>query len=239
MSRAGFNCSGLGGQMAYCIPCKDAFLVTIADTQAQSFANAVMEDEFYRCILDAMVDEALPENADDQKALADFISGLYVKPLVNTCISPIASEISGRSYTMNENPPLAAGVLNWKNMKIDFIADGGVLTYTDAEGEKRLGFGYNHFKAQNFPGFAPEEETAGKPIIVYGFHTKPALTLPCMTSAAWADERTLNLLCYATGTFVGTLRMTIVFEDNKVTVQCAKFAEKFWEDLQGFQSGQF
>ena len=239
MSRAGFNCSGLGGQMAYCIPCKDAFLVTIADTQAQSFANAVMEDEFYRCILDAMVDEALPENADDQKALADFISGLYVKPLVNTCISPVATEVSGKSYTMNENAPLAAGVLNWKNMKIDFADDGGILTYTDAEGEKRLGFGYNHFEAQNFPGFAPEEETAGKPIIVYGFHTKPALTLPCMTSAAWADERTLNLLCYATGTFVGTLRMTIVFEDNKVTVQCAKFAEKFWEDLQGFQSGQF
>lgn len=238
MSRAGFNCSGLGGQMAYCLPGKDAFLVTIAETQGQSFAGAVMEDALHDCIVSRMSDTPLPESEADQKALADFISTLHVKPLVSTAVSPTAGRVSGKTYTMNPNAPLAAGVLAWNSLRVDFSDDGGVLTYTDCEGEKSLAFGYNHFVAQNFPGFAPAEETAGKPVIVYGFHTKPALTLPCMTSAAWADERTLNLLCYATGAFLGTLKMQIVFDRDRVTVQSVKFAEKFWEDLQGFQSGQ-
>ena len=238
MSRAGFNCSGMGGQMAYCIPGKDIMLVTIADTQGQGFAGAVMEDAFYSCIIDALTEEALPENEKDQKELADFISGLYVKPLENTFVSPVAAAVSGNTYAMNANDSKAAGVLKWKQLKVEFDENGGSITYTDVEGEKKLAFGYNHFEEQNFPGFAPEEETSGKPVIVYGFHSKPALTLPCMTSAAWADERTLNLLCYATGAFLGTLKMALVFDGDKVTVQCVKFAEKFWEDLQGFQSGQ-
>lgn len=238
MSRAGFNCSGLGGQMAYCLPGKDAFLATIADTQGQSWAGAVMEDALHSCIVSEMTENPLPENPQDQKALADFIAGLHVKPLSNTFVPQTAQEVSGRTYHMNANDPKAAGALSWRWMKVDFTAAGGALTYGDDEGEKTLAFGYNAFQAQNFPGFAPPEQTQGKPMLVYGFHSKPALTLPCMTSAAWVGEKTLNLLCYATGAFLGTLKMQLVFDRDHVTVHSVKFSEKFWEDLQGFQSGQ-
>ncbi len=240
MSRAGFNCSGMGGQMAYCLPGKDAFLVTIADTQAEKTAlDHVMEDAFHECIVSAMCDEPLPEDEQAYGALMEYISALHVKPLENKYIPETAERVSGKNYKMNAKLFGAKGTLNWDFLRIDFTDDGGILCYTDSEGEKSLAFGYNTFVPQNFPGFASKEETEGKPILVYGFHTKPPIMLPCMTSAAWMDENTLNLLCHAIGAFLGILQMQIVFDENKVTVQSVKFSEKFWEDLQGWQSGQY
>ncbi len=240
MSRAGFNCSGMGGQMAYCLPGKDAFLVTIADTQAEKTAlDHVMEDALHEYVVSAMSDTPLEENEQAYQELLNYISTLHVKPLENTFVSDIAAKVSGRLYQMDAKAEGSKGVLCWKTMKVDFTDEGGVLTYVDDEGEKTLSFGYNTFVSQNFPGFASEEETKGKPILVYGFHSKPPVMLPCMTSAAWVSEKALNLLCYATGAFLGVLKMQIVFDENKVTVQSVKFSEKFWEDLQGWQSGQY
>ena len=60
---------------------------------------------------------------------------------------------------------------------------------------------------------------------------------PFIPRAGFKHDSVLEILCYAIGDFLGTLKIRCVFEDNGITVQMQKFAEKFWEELQGFQSG--
>ena len=59
-----------------------------------------------------------------------------------------------------------------------------------------------------------------------------------MASAAWQSDSVLEILCYATGDFLGVLKIRLAFEEKHITVRMEKFAEKFWEELNGFQSGE-
>jgi len=239
MSRGGFNCSGAGGQMVYYLPKYDAFLATIGETHGQPTGVKTFEDELHRYIVPAFCDEALPEDAQAQKELDDFIAGLHVQPYINSFIPETAKAVSGKTYQMYPRQMHTIGTLNWKTLRVDFTDDGGTLTYTDKEGEKSLPFAYSRFEPiETYPGFAPAEKTEGKPILAYGFFTDVDLTLPCMTSAKWVDENKLDLLCYATGAFIGTLKMQLIFDGDFVTAECRKSAERFWDDLQGFQSGR-
>ena len=45
-------------------------------------------------------------------------------------------------------------------------------------------------------------------------------------------------MCYSIGYFVGTLKIRLSFDEDTATVFMAPFAEHFWEDLSGFQTGK-
>jgi len=234
MSKTGFKCYGMGGQMVYFLPEHDAFLCTIAETQGQPHALDQMEKLLEGCLIPGFEKESLPENVQAQEDLAQKIAALHVMPLCGINAPETAARVSGRTYRMDKNPD-PFGSLKFDTLKIDFTENGGALHLNDAAGEKILHFAYDGFAAQKtFSGFLAETES---PRLIYGFTESANIALPCMTSGAWADEKTLNLLCYATGAYLGTLKMQIVFEDDSVTLTCQKAAERFWSEFSGMQSG--
>lgn len=234
MSKTGFKCYGMGGQMVYFLPEYDAFLCTIAETQGQLYALDRMEMLLESCLIPGFAKEALPENAQAQNALAQKIAGLHVMPLCGIKAPETAARVSGRTYLLDQNPD-PFGSLKFDTLRIDFSENGGVLHLSDAAGDKVLHFAYDGFAAQKtFSGFLAETES---PRLIYGFTGNINIALPCMTSGAWADERTLNLLCYATGAYLGTLKIQIVFDAESVTLTCQKAAERFWNEFSGMQSG--
>ncbi len=234
MGPHGFSMLGMGGQMAFCIPEADMILVTTADMQADNDKRICVEDRFYELVLAQTADSALPEDREAVERLERYVSGLEVKPIQGAVHSPIETQVSGKRYEMAPNEEGAWSSLRLGEVSLEFQGDQGVFQWDN----NRLEFGLGHFVFQDFPGFASAEEAEGVPPVVYWYESeRPVLHMPCMTSAAWKNDSVLEILCYAIGDFLGTLKIRCVFEDNGITVQMQKFAEKFWEELQGFQSG--
>ncbi len=234
----GFACRGMGGQMVFYMPDADMAFVTIADMQGQVGYIPWMENLFYDMVLPT-AGEVRPENPEAQKKLTDYCAQLKIQPMKGEKTSELAEKISGKKYIMQENTPGARKSLHLQSLQVDLNGDEGTLRWEDAEGAKALSFGLGHYVRQNFPGFTPKEETEGKPVIVYGFNgIKVPLYLPCITSGAWKSDHELELVCYSIGYFVGTLKIRLSFDEDTATVFMAPFAEHFWEDLSGFQTGK-
>ena len=235
----GFACRGMGGQMVFYMPEQDMAFVTIGDMQGQPGYIQRMEDLFYDMVLPSVVEER-PENPEAYQALTEYCAQLKIQTVKGAAESPYANKVSGKLYHMRENGAGAIMSLQLKTLRVDFEGDEGMLSWEDAEGLKTLRFGFGHHVHQNFPGFSPKEETEGKPVIVYGFNgIKVPLYLPCIVSGAWKSDHELEILCYSIGYFVGTLKIRLSFDENTVTARMEPFAEHFWEELKGFQTGEY
>ena len=236
--RYGFAFHGAGGQLALMFPDQDMILVTMADCSVTGYDGIIQL--FYDHILNSLK-ETKPENPEDWAELLEYFQQLSVPVEKGGQQSDYTALADGKTYTMYYNERSPQMQLKWRTLHFDFNPNQkeGTMTYTDAEGEKTLRFGFGHFVQQNFPGFATEEEMNRQGNLIYGFDRKDVKTyMPCMISAAWKSDHELSLLCYSVGTYLGTLRMRIAFEDRFVTVISQAFCENYWMDLQGFQSGE-
>lgn len=237
MTEFGFSCRGKGGQMAFCVPELDLSFVTIADTQEDESQIGWMEQMFYDMVLPG-VREKLPENPESYKALQRYCSDLKIKPVQGSAVSPLDRKISGLVYRMEQNGAKAEKSLRFKTIGLELNGSEGSLVWEHENGDGMLRFGMGYFVHQNFPGFAQKSETEGKPVIVYGIDgMKPPLYMPSMTSAAWKSDHELELVCYSLGYFLGVLRIHLSFDEDTVTIYMKPYAENFWEEYAGLQTG--
>lgn len=238
MSPYGFAMKGMGGQMAYCMSEADMILVTTADMQAEPAKISWTEELFYDRVLSKAQDSPLPENGEEVCALRACCDALQVRPHEGRRQSPMTEKISGSTYRMTPNAEGAWQSLNLEECAVRLSGETGSFTWKIEGKEYTLRFGLGHYIEQDFPGFASAEETKGvKPVVYWYSNERPLLHMPCMASAAWQSDAVLEILCYATGDFLGVLKIRLAFEEKQITVRMEKFAEKFWEELNGFQSG--
>lgn len=238
MTQRGFAMKGMGGQMAYCLPKEDMVLMTTADMQSDSAKIGWAEMLFYDQIADESSDAPLPENPESWQKLKEYCREMKVLPKSGGLSSPVSGMISGKTYRMTQNEKGTWESLNLEMVRLDFDKDRGSLTWGIGGELYKLDFGLGYFIQQDFPGFASEEEVKGRSPIVYWYEgEKPAIHMPCIVSGAWQRDTVLELLCYTIGDFLGTLKIRLVFDRKNITVRMEKFAEKFWSQLQGFQTG--
>lgn len=221
-TRHGFACRGMGSQLAICDPEADLILITTADTQAVPSGCALIYDALWEEIYPYLTDGALPADADSHRELCECLSGLSLLTVEGSMTSPMAVEVSGRTYTLTEN------AMHMRNIRFTFVDDEGRITYENDTGRHELGFGFGWQSEQEFP----ETHYDGKRI-----HTPLGRGYTCHTSAAWKLDNSLVLYCYATDWYFGTLKMNFVFDGDTVTIQSEKFAEMFFTEYQGFASG--
>lgn len=230
----GFAMKGMGGQMAYCMPDADMVFAMTADMQDEPGKIGWVEEQFYQQILPDVSGEALPEDGAGRSALEDYCRRLEVRPHEGALWSPWMERANGKTYRMIPNEEGTWASLHLKEVSLDFEEGRGSLTWDG----HRLRFGLGYYETQDFPGFASKEAAEGIPPVVYWYPQEPpVLHMPCMVSGAWQREQVLELLCYAVGDFLGVLKIRLVFSEEGITLRMEKFAEKFWEELQGFQSG--
>ena len=235
----GFCCYGMGGQMVYFLPELDLALNTVGDMQGQNGYIPWMEQLFYEIVLPT-VGEIREENHEAFAELTEYCEHLEIQTVAGAKTSPMTELIAGRSYRMEQAPediPLSLR-LTRLCVELDPEREEGILHFDDAAGERSLGFGLGHFVHQDFPRFASRRSMLAQGNLIYGFDRENVKThMPCITSAAWKSDHELQITCYAIGYYCGTLDIMLSFDEDTVTAFMQPYAERFWMDLSGFQTG--
>ena len=218
----GFSFRGMGSQYAICYPDREFLFTCIADTQGAPAGSAipeVMREEIYPHLADA----PLPENPSAHAALTDRIESLAVLPIPGDPDVPLASEVDGVWYALEDNP------MGITRMRLSFQGDQGRWEYTNGQGDNVLGFGIGRVLSGTFPQRNYFGEQIG---------SVPGIEYECMASAAWVDKQTLNMEIYITDIYLGGLRISFAFKGEEIGLFMTKQAEWFLDEYDGFAGGR-
>lgn len=218
----GFSFRGMGSQYAICFPDKAFQFTCISDTQGApsgSAIPAVMREELYPHLSDT----PLPEDPDAYAELSDKIAQLAVLPILGNLEAQVVSEVDGTWYALEDNP------MGISRMRLSFNGDQGTWEYTNDHGDHVLPFGMG----RTLSGHFPQRNYFGEQIGTVG-----GREYECLASAAWIDEKTLNLEVYITDIHLGGLRISFAFKGEEIGVFMTKQAEFFLDEYNGFAGGK-
>jgi hypothetical protein len=219
-----FSFLGMGDQLAICVPEQDILFVCTADNQGYPRARDIIFNSVWEYIVNPAEKQAIPENPTAFSELQSTLSGLKLPlPVGHVGHSPLEAEISGKTFTMNENR------MKISSIRFDFKADGGVISYMTPRGEKRLTFGLGHYSAGIFPETHYSGDTIGVPAH-RGYE--------CHTAAVWAEPNKLVLRSFLADDHLGNLTMNAGFKDGQLGLLLTKNAEWFLEEYYGFAGGR-
>ena len=220
----GFAFIGMGDQFAICDREKDFIFIINSDNQGHSPATrAILYHILYEYIVDEL-GESLEEDAAAYGQLEEHLTNLKLFCLDDSTTSPCAEEINGKTYVLETNP------MGIEYVHFDIDGDKGVLTYQNAQGEKRLPFGFGHNEFSKFPqeGYADFVTTVPEPGHMYD----------CAVSADWPEERKLRLKVQIIDKYFGQLSMEFGFKGDEVGIYMQKTAEAFLDEYQGYACGK-
>lgn len=207
----GYVCYGMGGQLIIFLPDQDLICVTTADTQDMDGGNQFIYNALYEEILPHLSADPLPEDPEALKRLSDLCSSLQIPPLPGNLSSPLAHEISGKTYRMEPNP---AG---FRSVSFAFEPDSceGTFTYTLPLGTFCLPFTLGGQRPYSFPYYNQQ----------------------CITSAAWLDDHTLCIKSELTDECMGAVWIEASFSGSFVTLFMKETEESCFKEFSGFFTG--
>lgn len=218
----GFSFRGMGSQYAICLPDKAFLFACIADTQGAPAGSAI-PDVMWEELYPHLADVPLSENRNAHAALAVKIGQLAVLPLPGHSDVPVAAQVNGAWYGLEENP------MGITRLRLSFNGDQGMWEYTNGQGDNVLQFGIGRVLSGKFP----QRNYFGAQIGVI-----PGIEYDCLASAAWIDGQTLNMEVYITDIYLGGIRISFVFKGEEIGVFMTKQAEWFLDEYNGFAGGK-
>ncbi len=219
----GFLFSGMGSQLAYCLPDKDLLMVCTADTQGNASAAQLIVSAMYNCIAANAADNPLPENPAENAALEETLSSLTLYKTNGAAHSPMEKKINGVTYALAENP------LGFKTVRFTFSGDTGTLHYENARGKKEIHFGLGEYLEGHFPETHYSGETIGTP---------KGSGYRCLAIGTWQAEHQLLLRVNIVDDYFGNLGITFGFKGNQIGLTALKSAEAFLDDYTGLAGGE-
>jgi len=217
-----FAFKGMGSQLAISLPDRDFLFVCTADTQSKSSGDDLIMQSLWRCVINRMSDQPLPENPARQAELEEQLANLAVLLPEGAATSPCAAMISGKSYTLAENR------MGITRMKFDFAADSLLFSYANEQGDKQIKLGLGRYAEDRFP----QTGYSGRKI-----NAPAADGYRCLNTAAWIEENKLQLTIHAIDLYFGNLTVTLSFKDNAVSLYMVPRAEWFFTEYSGFAVG--
>ena len=215
---------GMGCQYAICVPDKDLILIYNGDNQGLPFAKPIIFNRFFEMISRPASDGPLPENPEAQAALASYTEGLKLFAVRGEAHAVKETEVNGVEFEMDANP------MGITRMRLDFTEDGGVWSYTNAQGDKALPFGLCKNAFGPFPEEGYDDGVGGVP---------GDRLYHCAASAAWVSPFQLLLRVQIIDTYFGNLSVTFGFtDDGAMSVHMRKTAEHFLDTYEGFAYGK-
>ncbi|MBR6939340.1 MAG: serine hydrolase [Clostridia bacterium] len=214
-----FSFNGMGCQYAICVPDKDIILIIQSDNQGkEEYAKALIFDSFFRYIVDPAQEGEIEAVPGDVGALEEATADLRLAVAVGKTSSPAASQTEGKTYYFEDNP------MGWKKMKMHFEGDEGCVYYENAQGEKKLrfGFGKNVFSEFEQDGYA--DKIGNIP---------GNRRYKCAASAVWMSEYSLTVKVQIIDIYFGTMDVVFAFDGDTVSVEMRKTAEDFLNEYQG------
>jgi hypothetical protein len=219
----GFCTNGMGSQHAFCFPEKDMVLVSTGDTQAVPGGSDLILDRFWETLYSRVSDGKLPENKAAFSRLDEKLRCLEFPPVDGAACSPLAGELSGKTWILDENP------MGIKTLSFDFARDGALMRYANATGDHELPFGLGRYCEGVFPETHYFGRRIGQPL-GRGYRAKAA--------GAWFNPQSLTVYVYLIDDYLGTLKMNFFFKDDQITLIMSKAAEWFLDEYSGTASGR-
>ena len=210
---------GMGNQIALCDPAHDFIFVINSDNQGNANGYEKIFEAVYREII-AHLGDPLPSDDAAKALLAAQTKQRKLFYLPGACESAFAAQIDGKTYRAEENP---MGI-EW--LRLTFKRDEGVLYYKNAQGEKKIRFGFG----KNVFGKFPQEGYAD---LVGAVPTKGRY-YDCAASADWAEPQKLRIRVQIIDKYFGNLAIVISFRDEAhLSLRMRKKAEHFLEEYTG------
>jgi CubicO group peptidase (beta-lactamase class C family) len=162
---------GVFGQYCIVMPEQDAVL---AVTGGIDVLDAQLPlDLVWELLLPAMQAAPLPDDSAGQAALAEKLSRLALNTAQGKAASPIASQVSGQTYRVDENERKI------ETIALDFGATGCLVRIKTAAGEETLPCGYGVWQ--------PGQTTLFKDAWLSG-------SAPVVASGAWTAEDSFTMI---------------------------------------------
>ena len=221
----GFAFVGMGDQFAICDRENDFIFIINSDNQGNSpTTRPILYYALYNIIVNNLGD-ALEDDTDAQKELEDYIAGLKLFSLQDETENDFAKELNGRTYALEENP------MGIEYITFDVEGTEGVLTYKNAQGIKKLPFGFGHNVFAKFPQEDYSDMVATVP--------EPGHMYDCAASADWPEARKLRIKVQIIDKYFGNMIMIFGFKGDEVGIFMSKTAEAFLQEYQGFACGKW
>jgi CubicO group peptidase (beta-lactamase class C family) len=129
-----YRADGAFGQFCIVMPEQDAVLAITAGVDLFDMQQPL--DLVWELLLPAMQAEALPDDAEAQAALTTRLSALGLPTVQGQAISPVATQVSGRSYAVDLN---ARGI---EIISLNFTEAGCTFSIKTATGDETIPCGY-------------------------------------------------------------------------------------------------
>lgn len=158
---------------------------------------------------------------EDYRALIEKLCSLEL-PRYGEGSSPLASEVSGVCYRLDEND------MGWSHFTLNLSSLEGSISYVNARGEKTIRFGCGSYLKASFPE-----------VHYYGMQRGvPSGREPnSLAIAEWQDVDTLLIRVYITDISFGSVFIKIAFKDGQAALQLKKRGEFLLEDYGGTAIG--
>lgn len=216
--------NGMGDQLAICVPKKDLIMVYNADNQGNEFSRRDVVDHFFEYIVNEIADDVIEENAEDFKELEEYAKTLKLAAAIGEKNSSMQEKINGKIFALEEN---SMGITK---LRVTFDETGGVLSYTNEQGNKEITFGMLENRFGMFPQTGYSD--------MYGSMTSPGNMYRCAASAAWVDTNKLYIKVQVIDKYFGNLHIILGFKNDEIGVCMNKNAENFMREYQGFAGGK-
>ena len=219
-----FFFNGMGCQLAVCVPDKNIVLVYNGNNLSFPHAKSLIIEKFLEMIARPAVNGVLPEDTDSRKKLADFTNDLSLYAIKGYSDSAIRDKVNNKTYELDTNP------MGISKIKFTFTDNGGVMYYTNEQGDKEIPFGWQRNEFSLFPerGYSDGVGSVSSEILY-----------KCATSAVWAKPDSLHIKVQIIDKYLGVLDMKFGFSDNRIAVQMLKVAEDCLQKYNGFAGGKY
>ena len=200
---------------------KDLIFAISGDNQGFLPAKALIASAFFDIIVDNLSDTPLPEDPAAWARCRTFGDSLELLHLPGKTESAFAAWLSGKVYRCEPNP---TGITRFS---LHFTGpDAGQLHYTNAQGDKVLPFGLGKNVFCKFPQYGYSD-------LHGGLRSEDGFLYDCAVSAAWAEEKKLQLKVQIIDRYFGNFLATFSFREDFAVVVMNKTAEDFLQEYQG------
>jgi CubicO group peptidase (beta-lactamase class C family) len=154
---------GVFGQYCVVMPEQDAVLAMTGGMDVFDMQRPL--DLLWEILLPAMHAGPLPTDEAAQQALAAKCSSLALPPVQGNAASPLSAQVSGRTYTVDENELRIAAIA------LNFASAGCTLRIHTAAGEETIPVGYRVWQPGQTTVFNDAELNGQTPVFASGAWT--------------------------------------------------------------------
>lgn len=218
MDHGCFGCLGMGGQLVVCDPERDFLFVCNSDTQGDEGDYVSLAQIMWDEVASKITDEELPFDDTAYGNMTHLLNNLNVNLPAGASTSPLAAQVNGVTYQLNENP------MGITSFRLELNGDQSRVVFQTCRGEKVFHFGMGSYADDLFPETHYSGSAINHPL---------GRSYRCLHAGVWKSEQELLIRTYVIDDYFGNMHTVFTFDGDSVNLVMSKTAEAFLDEYCG------